>query len=62
MKRNVMGHVTPTEVILLTENNGKLTVETVNNYRSISCNNMAEAMNYYKEMVYKITTKEKEVI
>jgi hypothetical protein len=62
MKRNIMGHVSPTEIILLTENDGKLTVETVNHHRSISCNSMSEAMDYYKEMVYKITTKEREVI
>jgi hypothetical protein len=62
MKRNIMGHITPTEIILLTENDGKLTVETVNNYKAIACDSMAEAMSYYKEMVYKITTKEREVI
>jgi hypothetical protein len=62
MKRNIMGHITPTEIILLTESNGKLTVETANNYKAISCSTMKDAIENYREMVYKITSQEREVL
>lgn len=59
MKRNLMGTILPSEIVLLTENKGKFTVETVNNYRSISCGSLKEAMNQYESIVYKETEKDR---
>ena len=59
MKCNIMGKVLPSEIVLLTENNGRFTVETVNNYRSISCNNLRDAINQYDSIVLKETERDR---
>jgi hypothetical protein len=59
MKRNVAGKILPSEVILLTENDGRFTVETVNNYQSISCSNIKEAMHAYESIVCKEAAKDR---
>jgi hypothetical protein len=59
MKKNIAGKILPSEVILLTENDGRFTIETINNYQSISCNNIKEAMREYENVVYKEAAKDK---
>jgi hypothetical protein len=59
MKQNIMGKILSSEIVLLTENKGRFAVETVNNYRSISCNSLREAMNQYESIVLKETEKDR---
>jgi hypothetical protein len=54
-----MGKILPSEIILLVENEGRFTVETVNNYKSISCNGLHEAMHEYENIVCKETAKDR---
>jgi hypothetical protein len=60
MKKNVMGKILPSEIILLIENEGRFTIETVNNYQSISCNSLHEARQQYESIVHKETIKDRE--
>jgi hypothetical protein len=59
MKKNIAGKILPSEIVLLTEDNGRLTVETVNNYQSISCSNIKEAMHAYESIVCKEAAKDR---
>lgn len=60
MRRNMMGQVTTRNVVLLVEDEGRLTVETVNDFRSYSCTTVAEAVAKFSEVVEHITKKEEE--
>ena len=59
MKRNVAGKILPSEVVLLTEDNGRFTIETINNYQSIACDNIKEAMHAYESIVCKEVAKDR---
>ena len=59
MKKNIAGKILPSEIVLLTENDGRFTVETVNNYQSISCNSIKEAMHEYESIVCKEAAKDR---
>jgi hypothetical protein len=59
MKKNIMGKILPSEIILLIENEGRFTIETVNNYQSISCNSIKEARRHYESIVCKETAKDR---
>jgi hypothetical protein len=55
-----MGKILPSEIILLTENEGRFTIETVNNYKSISCGNLHEARRQYESIVSKEAARDRE--
>jgi hypothetical protein len=59
MKKNVMGKILPSEIVLLTENNGKFMIETINDYKAIACNNLRDAMYQYESIVSKETDKDR---
>jgi hypothetical protein len=59
MKKNIMGKILPSEIILLIENEGRFTVETINDYKAISCNNLRDAMYQYENIVSKETDKDR---
>lgn len=59
MKKNIAGKILPSEIVLLTENDGRFTIETVNNYKSVSCNNIKEAIYQYESIVCKEAAKDR---